>query len=386
MPTIDLGSVVGPRGEQGNTGPQGPQGVAGPSLISTTTQTTLTGVLAGDGSVVGVRAVDASPTANSTNLAQSGGVKAAIDNAYQRTCNQNLLDNWYFVGGGTSGNFPINQRGYLNYDVAGYTIDRWYRYNSGNITFSIDYVIMQSPAGANAFFRQILPESTSKALAGKTVTFSIYCALRSSPCQIAIKSADTVNASGSSYIEQIGSSATIASGITSLTVTLPSTLPHNCLIVEIYCGAGTHGINLYAAKLEVGNTQTLCRNDGTSDNPEWTLNEIPNYQQELAKCQRYFWNALPASGTYLMFNGLATSTSLVSGLIPTPVPMRSATPTISATINWFRGNGGSITTYTAPTTGSIIAGGVHTEIACSGVAASYPYYALFTQFQVSCEL
>lgn len=81
MPTIDLGSVVGPQGEQGNTGAQGPQGVAGPSLISTSTQTTLTGVLAGDGSVVGVRTVDASPTANSTNLVTSGGVLNAINGA-----------------------------------------------------------------------------------------------------------------------------------------------------------------------------------------------------------------------------------------------------------------------------------------------------------------
>lgn len=78
MPTIDLGSVVGPQGEQGNTGPQGEQGVAGPSLISASTQTTLTGVLAGDGGTVGVRAVDSTPTANSTNLVSSGGVYTKI--------------------------------------------------------------------------------------------------------------------------------------------------------------------------------------------------------------------------------------------------------------------------------------------------------------------
>lgn len=78
MPTIDLGRVVGPQGEQGNTGPQGEQGVAGPSLISASTQTTLTGVLAGDGGTVGVRAVDSTPTANSNNLVSSGGVHAKI--------------------------------------------------------------------------------------------------------------------------------------------------------------------------------------------------------------------------------------------------------------------------------------------------------------------
>ena len=74
MPTIDLGSVVGPQGAQGNTGPQGPQGVAGPSLITSATETTLTGVLAGDSGTVGVRAVDDAVTSLSPNLITSGAV------------------------------------------------------------------------------------------------------------------------------------------------------------------------------------------------------------------------------------------------------------------------------------------------------------------------
>ena len=42
----------------------------------------------------------------------------------------NLLDNWYFVGGGTQGKFPINQKGVTSRDdVAKYIIfiDRWRR-------------------------------------------------------------------------------------------------------------------------------------------------------------------------------------------------------------------------------------------------------------------
>lgn len=79
MPTIDLGSVVGPQGIQGATGPRGAQGVAGPNMISATTQTTLDGVLAGNNGTVGVRLVDTTPTATSTKLITSGAVKAAID-------------------------------------------------------------------------------------------------------------------------------------------------------------------------------------------------------------------------------------------------------------------------------------------------------------------
>jgi hypothetical protein len=55
---------VGPQGIQGATGPQGatgsigPQGPAGPNTISGTTSTSLNGILAGNGSLVGVVVVD----------------------------------------------------------------------------------------------------------------------------------------------------------------------------------------------------------------------------------------------------------------------------------------------------------------------------------------
>lgn len=78
MPSIDLGQVVGPQGEAGPQGPQGIQGVAGPNQITSATSTTLNGVLMGSGGIVGVRAVDSTPTALSTNLVSSGGVQSAL--------------------------------------------------------------------------------------------------------------------------------------------------------------------------------------------------------------------------------------------------------------------------------------------------------------------
>lgn len=48
-------------------------------------------------------------------------------------------------------------------------------------------------------------------------------------------------------------------------------------------------ITIQAAKLELGNAQTLARNIGTTENPNWILNDPPpDFQQELAKCQRYY--------------------------------------------------------------------------------------------------
>lgn len=82
MPVIDLGSVVGPQGQQGVpglTGAQGIQGNPGPNQVTDQTSTNLNGVLFGNQSRVAVKPVDSTPTADSTNLVSSGGVKTALD-------------------------------------------------------------------------------------------------------------------------------------------------------------------------------------------------------------------------------------------------------------------------------------------------------------------
>lgn len=82
MPVIDLGSVVGPQGPQGATGATGAQGIQGnpgPNQVTDQTSTNLNGVLFGNQSRVTVKPVDATPSADSTNLVSSGGTKAALD-------------------------------------------------------------------------------------------------------------------------------------------------------------------------------------------------------------------------------------------------------------------------------------------------------------------
>lgn len=84
MPTVDLGSVVGPqgpRGYTGDTGQTGAQGDPGPNQVSATTSTTLNGVLSGDGEWVGTTPVDSAPNAlNTGNLISSAGVANALAN------------------------------------------------------------------------------------------------------------------------------------------------------------------------------------------------------------------------------------------------------------------------------------------------------------------
>lgn len=94
-----------------------------------------------------------------------------------------------------------------------------------------------------------------------------------------------------------------------------------------------NGQLLKMAKLELGNKQTLACQDGG----KWVLNDPPpNPQQELAKCQRYYWRPLKFSGKLFQFpHAMAyNATTLISFLYP-PVPFHAA-----PTIKYSLGSGG----------------------------------------------
>lgn len=49
------------------------------------------------------------------------------------------------------------------------------------------------------------------------------------------------------------------------------------------------GYTVHAIKLELGPTQTLAHREGD----KWVLNEVPEYGEQLRRCQRYFWRFAP---------------------------------------------------------------------------------------------
>ena len=181
---------------------------------------------------------------------------------------ENLLDNWYFSGGGSqqdSGQFPINQRGQVSYSNVGYTIDRWKLLNGSALLTASGLVL-------NGTMIQIR-ESTI----GLPVTCS---ALLSDGSMITPTYDDTIR-----------------------TFTLTAT-----------------GQTIKAVKLEPGAEQTLAH----QENGVWVLNELPNYSEELAKCKRFYQTFLQ-NGIYAGFN---RDNNALWFNIPLPVQMRS-TPTVS---------------------------------------------------------
>lgn len=158
-------------------------------------------------------------------------------------------------------------RGYAG---AGYTIDRWKLSGADSVVLvENDFVRLKS---ANAFYQPI--ENPEK-FAGKTVTFSllIECV---APGVGHFGFVVDNNWLTSLTLPQTVGEKTVAS----VTVNFPESVTK---ISAWYYGAEGTDYKIYAAKLELGDTQTLAH----LENGEWVLNEIPNYAEELAKCQRY---------------------------------------------------------------------------------------------------
>lgn len=220
--------------------------------------------------------------------------------------NRNLLDNAYFVGGGSQqggGQFPINQRGETSYSNTGTTsIDRWICHYGATVTInSTGVVISGTPTTSPEIFMQKLSLSFLPQLAGQVVTLSaiINGQLGSSTF--------TMPEDLSTWID---SPDVFIDGLYFDIYDAPS--GNNCR--ARFFTASTSQFTLTAAKLELGPVQTLAYQD---EDGNWQLFEMPDFQEELAKCQRYALYG-PLSGYPLV---VANGNSYVR--IPTPVPMRS---------------------------------------------------------------
>lgn len=255
-------------------------------------------------------------------------------------CNKNLLDNWYFVGGGSQlgdGVFPINQRGQASYSGPSYYVDRWRSLlNDNSITLNTDYISISSSASTPTVF-QDLPNPNN--FTGKTLTLSALSedGLLSLTCEIP---------------DQLPSTAVVRSTILGDSRVNLRYIDGSIRVYLLASGAGVTA-KFKAVKLELGSYQTLAHNEGTEENPNWVLNEIPDYGEELAKCQRYL-QLIPASADYMVpFGyGLAMSTTEYRITIPLPTPMVK-TPSITidnCSLRFYQENlssGSYISTYSA---------------------------------------
>lgn len=226
---------------------------------------------------------------------------------------------------------PLNNivRGYMG---NGYAVDRWYfDADSGSCALVITdggiKFIATASATEIASLKQDIDPTMLSVFAGKTVTLSILGKTDTSQ-QVLFYVNSKVAAVNSSL-------AVNGVCMTTLTYTFPDVLTGASIFLygRSYSGAGEGTI--IAAKLELGPTQTLAHREGD----KWVLNEVPEYGEQLRRCQRYFQRHR-ATSAYSRFGVTQPYTDTRSGVfIPLMGDMR-VTPiaTISGNYALFDGS------------------------------------------------
>lgn len=172
---------------------------------------------------------------------------------------KNLLDNWYFVS-------PVNQRRATSYTGAAYSVDRWYLQTSGStVSLRFDGVNLSKGTANACEFCQALEQRVIDMIKWKNLTLSWLDddGFHSVP----------VYWSGSQAAVYTGDYLTVYTGGLSSAYS------------NIMFSYTSTWLTIQAVKLELGTQSTLCHNEGTDANPVWVLNEIPDYEEELIKCQ-----------------------------------------------------------------------------------------------------
>lgn len=271
-------------------------------------------------------------TDDNYHIPSSRLVKSAIDKVAVRP---NLLDNWYFVGGGSqqgAGIFPINERGATSYSGQVFGMNRWI-----GVLATASVSIQSGGIVVVGGVYQNLDVGTTLSLLGKTVTLTVLM---------------------------------LDGTLDSQTVTLPATAPSSYTL-EIdtnnmrlaFNDADTIRVQMksgsfVAMKLELGNTQTLAHKVGNA----WVLNELPDYEEQLIRCR---------SNTADPLDSYANDT----------VAFKSALPAfVGATVTDMQSlENGVITEYTIPEDGYYFVYAITTNTAAmcaafiGATSSMYPY-------------
>lgn len=258
--------------------------------------------------------------------------------------NRNLLDNAYFAN-------PINQRGQTEYTGAGYTIDRWKVTGNSVMTILVEDDGIKFIGGGTDNFLQVL--DGAKVHRGKTFTLSILVSEFSSPSPLKLR----IRYGNYAIVAETSITGT---GLFSVTGTFNTTMEMNPM-VTISNGDDNEniGLKIQAAKLELGTQQTLAH----QENGVWVLNEIPNYAEELAKCQRYFVNLNPGHGGYFTIgSGFVIDATVAEIIAPIPVEMRIIPQVITGGFAISSTSGEAVATFAAPYNCGASAVNLHCDI------------------------
>jgi len=231
----------------------------------------------------------------------------------QAISNPNLLDNPWFT---------VNQRGQSTYSFnGGYSLDRWNMLSSLEsctvVSNSDKSVTITNPQSRSIYFIENLPLEDLDRLKGKTLTLSADVTAPASNCGRLYAG---VSKKVGDWESLCGIDIPSGRNITSVTFTMPTSFSGTVGWYEAACFdiKANKSLTIHSVKLELGTISTL------------SMDSAPNYQQELAKCQRYFQiiGKKGTNGNGLQVTiGMPYSTSDIWFPMYLPVPMIK-TPTI----------------------------------------------------------
>lgn len=241
-------------------------------------------------------------------------------------CNPNLLDNWCFLPG-----FVVNQRGQTSYSGAGYGIDRWFNETTATVVLTEDGL---SVTGAQVTVQKI-PRDFYEQIRGNVFTVSI------------LFSDNTLETS---------------SGVWDNTHPIVTAFQGGNFRCQAFDEANvfetgrletnsTFTKSIVAVKLELGDQQTLAHQDADGN---WVLNEIPNYAELLARCQRY---AVELNAHDLEYPMIGIGQARLSTRISLVLPMAAmrAVPTIQT--DWAKWSCANQNTFLPVSSGIVNADG-----------------------------
>jgi len=291
-----------------------------------------------------------------SNTYQLTNVGAHIDATDVYNSNENLLDNAYFVGGGSQlgdGIFPINQRGQTSYSSSAVGwFDRWLNgYPQATATLTANGVKLS----AAKWLFQPLRKEVYEGLEGKTVTASVMLADGT-----IYSGTNTFTANSNVHFVWVVAGGENLELRTSKYGSTPS-----FQLVNFSPDAGSE-MTVAAFKLEKGTVSTLA-------------NDVrPDFGAELRKCKRYL-RYVPLTRTPAVIGGntaVVTLNGIEMASVPTPALISAggardaggAQNITSATVTGF--------TYNTPTVQFALAGNLNYVIG----------YVYDTVVRLSCEL
>lgn len=225
-----------------------------------------------------------------------------ISDAQNKTNSVPVVPTQKVVPSGTSGIWKFAQSAYYvrnedivpGYCTAGYSVDRWIQGFDGTMTSTLTdngIKLMTGNDGTYKNFEQVLPDVPTNS----TFTLSFLVDNYASVNQIYTGFSASQFYAKDNLISVSGKTGSSISGRKSVGI-------------QVKVGKTA---TILAAKLELGPTQTLAHKEGD----KWVLNEVPDYGEQLRRCQRYC-RVIGGTTNQPFCNAVRREATVLEGFIP----------------------------------------------------------------------